>query len=190
MRGGIGTRGSWAKRRGTDAALESLAMSPDAVESVGGRGAEGPRPPQPEQDQTPYLDAILAYAQRGPGRFHVPGHKGGYGADPAAIEAFGPSVFDRDIPAGIEGIDVGPDPPSSARNAWLRAPGAPNGAGSWSTAPPRATTRLASRFATPGAASSCSETSTRARSTGSCSRGSSPASWRRSSTPSSGSRIA
>ena len=98
-------------------------MSPDAVESVGGRGAESPRPAQHEQDQTPYLDAILAYAQRGPGRFHVPGHKGGYGADPAAIEVFGSSVFDRDIPAGIEGIDVGPDSPFEraqrlAASAW------------------------------------------------------------------------
>ena len=27
--------------------------------------------------QTPYLDALVAYADRDPGRFHVPGHKGG-----------------------------------------------------------------------------------------------------------------
>ena len=63
-----------------------------------------------EQDQTPYLDALIAYADREPGRFHVPGHKGGPGADPALREALGDAVLRLDIPAGIEGIDVGPDP--------------------------------------------------------------------------------
>jgi arginine decarboxylase len=63
-----------------------------------------------EQDQTPYLDALIAYADREPGRFHVPGHKGGPGADPALREAFGDQLLRLDVPAGIEGIDVGPDP--------------------------------------------------------------------------------
>ena len=36
-----------------------------------------------EPDSTPYVDAILSYAGRDPGRLHVPGHKGGPGADPA-----------------------------------------------------------------------------------------------------------
>ncbi len=63
-----------------------------------------------DQDETPYLDALIAYADRDPGRFHVPGHKGGLGADPALREAIGDSVLRLDIPAGIEGIDVGPDP--------------------------------------------------------------------------------
>ena len=35
------------------------------------------------QDSTPYVDALLAYSARDPGRFQVPGHKGGPGADPA-----------------------------------------------------------------------------------------------------------
>jgi len=35
------------------------------------------------QAGTPYLDALRAYAARSPGRFHVPGHKGGAAADPA-----------------------------------------------------------------------------------------------------------
>ncbi len=59
---------------------------------------------------TPYLDAMIAYAARDPGRFHVPGHKGGPGADPALREAFGDRMLELDLPAGIEGIDVGPDP--------------------------------------------------------------------------------
>ena len=63
-----------------------------------------------EQDATPYLDAMIAYADRNPGRFHVPGHKGGPGADPALREVFGDRLLQLDLPAGIEGIDVGPDP--------------------------------------------------------------------------------
>jgi arginine decarboxylase len=63
-----------------------------------------------DQEETPYLDALLAYAARDPGRFHIPGHKGGPGADPGLAEAFGRRVLELDIPAGIEGIDVGPDP--------------------------------------------------------------------------------
>ncbi|MQA74586.1 MAG: aminotransferase class I/II-fold pyridoxal phosphate-dependent enzyme [Solirubrobacterales bacterium] len=63
-----------------------------------------------EQDRTPYLDSLIAYADRDPGRFHVPGHKGGPGADPALREAVGERLLALDIPAGIEGIDVGPDP--------------------------------------------------------------------------------
>jgi arginine/lysine/ornithine decarboxylase len=35
-----------------------------------------------EQPTAPYLDAVVAYAFRGTGRYHVPGHKGGQGADP------------------------------------------------------------------------------------------------------------
>jgi len=63
-----------------------------------------------DQNTTPYLDALTAYAKRKPGRFHVPGHKGGPGADPGIAAAFGEQVVALDIPAGIEGIDVGPDP--------------------------------------------------------------------------------
>jgi arginine decarboxylase len=63
-----------------------------------------------EQEATPYLDALLAYAARDPGRFHIPGHKGGGGADAGLREAIGERVLALDIPAGIEGIDIGPDP--------------------------------------------------------------------------------
>ena len=63
-----------------------------------------------DQSRAPYLEAVLAYARREPGRFHVPGHKGGPGADPGALEALGAPAFDLDVPALIEGIDVGPEP--------------------------------------------------------------------------------
>jgi lysine decarboxylase len=63
-----------------------------------------------DQSQAPYLDALIAYSARSPGRFHIPGHKGGPGADPELLSAFGPAALRLDIPPGIEGIDVGPDP--------------------------------------------------------------------------------
>ncbi len=34
-----------------------------------------------EQPTAPYLEAVAAYGLRGSTRFHVPGHKGGGGAD-------------------------------------------------------------------------------------------------------------
>jgi arginine decarboxylase len=62
------------------------------------------------QSETPYLDALRAYAARNPGRFHVPGHKGGVGADPGMVESFGQGVLSIDIPALTHGIDVGEEP--------------------------------------------------------------------------------
>ncbi len=62
------------------------------------------------QDQTPYIDAILTHAAREPGRFYIPGHKGGTGADPAAIRMIGKTAFRNDIPALMPGIDVGESP--------------------------------------------------------------------------------
>ena len=62
------------------------------------------------QSDTPYLDALRAYAARDPGRFHVPGHKGGAGADPGLLEALGERPFALDIPALTYGIDVGDEP--------------------------------------------------------------------------------
>lgn len=63
-----------------------------------------------EQPTAPYLDALVAHAFRGTGRFHVPGHKGGPGADPALRFALGDRALAVDIPQDIEGIDLGPSP--------------------------------------------------------------------------------
>jgi arginine decarboxylase len=63
-----------------------------------------------DRGTTPYLTALLDYTAREPGRFHIPGHKGGAGADPALIELVGRSALGHDVPALIEGIDVGPTP--------------------------------------------------------------------------------
>ena len=62
------------------------------------------------QSDTPYLDALRAYAERKPGRFHVPGHKGGLGADPGLVDAIGEGALQLDIPALTYGIDVGEEP--------------------------------------------------------------------------------
>ncbi len=62
------------------------------------------------QDSTPYVDALLAYAKLDPGRFQVPGHKGGLGADPAMTELVGEVGLRNDIPSVTEGVDVGPEP--------------------------------------------------------------------------------
>jgi lysine decarboxylase len=87
----------------------------------------------------PYLDALRAYAGRRPGRFHVPGHKGGPGADPELREALGDAALALDIPALIEGIDAGPEPTPwqqaqllaaeawGARRAWFLTNGASQG---------------------------------------------------------------
>ena len=64
----------------------------------------------PSQPDTPYLDALRAYAARQPARLHVPGHKGGPGADPGLIEAIGTQALALDIPALTWGIDVGEEP--------------------------------------------------------------------------------
>jgi len=91
-----------------------------------------------DQREAPYLDAIVAYAARDPGRFHVPGHKGGEGADPELVAALGEAALEHDIPAGIEGVDVGPDSPFQraqrlaaeawgARRSWFLISGASQG---------------------------------------------------------------
>lgn len=96
----------------------------------------GPLPPQSE---APYLDALTAYAAREPGRFHVPGHKGGAGADPELVAAIGERALALDIPALTHGIDVGPSPTPfeqaqalaaqawGARRSWFLVNGASQG---------------------------------------------------------------
>jgi len=63
-----------------------------------------------DQEETPYLDALRDLAAREPGRFHIPGHKGGAGADPGLVAALGANALALDFPAGTEGVDIGPDP--------------------------------------------------------------------------------
>jgi lysine decarboxylase len=58
----------------------------------------------------PYLEAIRDYAARDPARLHVPGHKGGPGADPELVAVIGAAALAHDIPALTWGIDIGSSP--------------------------------------------------------------------------------
>jgi arginine decarboxylase len=69
-----------------------------------------PPPGTREQPNAPYLDALVGYGFRGSARFHVPGHKGGRGADPALRFALGERALALDVPQDIHGIDLGPSP--------------------------------------------------------------------------------
>lgn len=80
----------------------------------------GPRPPA-QQPTAPYLEAVTSYGLRGSTRFHIPGHKGGDGADPGLRSAIGESALLLDVPQDIEGIDVGPSPTPYERAELLAA---------------------------------------------------------------------
>src|SRR3954447_26914628 len=67
------------------------------------------------------MEAVVAYATRGSTRFHVPGHKGGAGADPGLRAALGWAALGADIPQDIEGIDLGPEPTPYQRAELLAA---------------------------------------------------------------------
>src|SRR3954470_22314250 len=74
-----------------------------------------------EQPTAPYLDAVVAYAFRGTARYHVPGHKGGPGADPGLRKAIGTDGLAADVPQDIQGIDLGPSPTPYQRAELLAA---------------------------------------------------------------------
>jgi len=74
-----------------------------------------------DQRLTPYLDALRAYSARDPARLHVPGHKGGPGADAGLLEALGERALRLDIPALTYGIDLGPEPTAFAQAQQLAA---------------------------------------------------------------------
>jgi lysine decarboxylase len=73
------------------------------------------------QGDTPYLDALREWAARRPGRLHVPGHKGGAGADERLTDAIGAQALALDIPALMWGIDVGVEPTPFAEAQRLAA---------------------------------------------------------------------
>ena len=87
------------------------------------RRSAGPPQSKRELPTAPYLEAIVSYGFRGSVRFHVPGHKGGPGADPGLRTAIGERALALDICQDIEGIDVGPRPrPTSAPRSWPPPP--------------------------------------------------------------------
>lgn len=82
---------------------------------------DSPSPARSEQPTAPYLDAVMAYAFRGAARYHVPGHKGGPGADPALRKAIGVDALAADIPQDIHGVDLGESPTAYQRAEALAA---------------------------------------------------------------------
>src|SRR5215211_1321945 len=104
--------------------------------ATGRRRREGQTPPQSE---APYLEALHAFAEREPARFHVPGHKGGPAADAELIDVMGERALALDIPALTPGIDQGPEPTPfqqaqlmaadawGARRSWFLVNGASQG---------------------------------------------------------------
>jgi arginine decarboxylase len=92
-----------------------------------------------DQRRAPYLEALNDYADRIPARLHVPGHKGGPGADPGLMGAIGERALAMDIPALTHGIDVGVEPSPfeeaqllaadawGAKRAWFLINGASQG---------------------------------------------------------------
>ena len=56
------------------------------------------------QIRTPLLDAVLEYRRQGVVRFHMPGHRGGPGADPRIGQVLGREVFAMDV-TGVLGLD-------------------------------------------------------------------------------------
>src|SRR5919199_1930476 len=74
-----------------------------------------------EQPNAPYLEAVVGYAFRGTARYHVPGHKGGPGADPGLRKAIGTDALAADVPQDIHGIDLGPSPTPYERAEGLAA---------------------------------------------------------------------
>jgi arginine decarboxylase len=96
----------------------------DATETADGTLTDVPAesgPPPSIQPTAPYLEAITAYGFRGSTRFHIPGHKGGEGADPGMRTAFGDRALLLDVPQDIEGIDLGPSPTPYERAEQLAA---------------------------------------------------------------------
>lgn len=79
------------------------------------------RIPAARQPTAPYLDALVAYGFRGPTRFHVPGHKGGAGADPGLRWAIGERPLLLDVPQDTTGIDAGAEPTPYAQAEELAA---------------------------------------------------------------------
>ncbi|HET8979529.1 MAG TPA: aminotransferase class I/II-fold pyridoxal phosphate-dependent enzyme [Solirubrobacteraceae bacterium] len=112
---------------GYDAEIFEAAQARDGAEVSEPRDGDQPvqpaaaRRPRREMPTAPYLEAIVSYGFRGSVRFHVPGHKGGAGADPGLAAAIGERALALDICQDIEGIDTGPTPTPYQRAEELAA---------------------------------------------------------------------
>jgi arginine decarboxylase len=97
--------------------------------------------PHSRQRLAPYLEALVAFAARGPHRAMVPGHKGGPAADAGLRAALSEQALALDLPTLIEGVDIAADGSAApyeiarrlaaeawgARRTWLLTNGASQG---------------------------------------------------------------
>ena len=69
-----------------------------------------------DQNETPYLDALIRYRDAGYAAFHTPGHKSGRGASAKMIEAFGMTLLQADV-AVAGGVESTQEPAGLLRAA-------------------------------------------------------------------------
>ena len=81
-------------------ALRGAIMS--AASGIAGEAATA------RQSETPYADAVRAYAGRSFVRLDVPGHGGDAVAQPELADVLGEHVLALDVPPLVGGIDQGP----------------------------------------------------------------------------------
>ena len=79
--------------------------------------------PHLDQSQTPYADALAAYAQRDVLRLNVPGHNARRDVAERLSDYFGHHILEMDLTPLLPGIDHGPDSPLAharelAADAW------------------------------------------------------------------------
>ena len=97
-----------------DDSLARAALEPDVADPYPARAFSN-------QSETPYLDALEAFADGDVARLHVPGHKGGPGAGRRVVDALGERAIRLDVPACTHGIDIGAEPTPLARAETLAA---------------------------------------------------------------------
>jgi len=85
---------------------QEAAVTVAPVRATHRNGRAERRRPQLDHSRAPYLEALRAYADRDPGRYHVPGHKGGAGVDAELEQVLGAQTLQLDVPLIINGIDV------------------------------------------------------------------------------------
>ena len=88
----------WATRSACSTATSTASCAPS---SCAAPGASVTSMTPPSSRPRPTSTRSSRYGFRGPGRFHVPGHKGGPGADPALRFALGDRALALDIPQDI-----------------------------------------------------------------------------------------
>ncbi len=113
--------------------MTELLQSPGAARPTApGRAlaADPAAPTSPDPARSPYAEAVRTFAASQPGRFTVPGHKGGLAAPPELLAHLG-GAADFDLPLLIQGVDRVAHGPAPLEIAQRRAAGAWGAARTW-----------------------------------------------------------